>query len=172
MRWPARLEVVSDEGKTLVVDGAHNPYSMQRMVQAIREYFRFRRLILIFGALGGHSARGMIAELAELAPEVLAVRSRHPRSSPSSTIADLAAEQELPVVFESENVGQATRRAVGMASEGDLVLGTGSLSVAAEVIEEIRGIAPELYPEIKLPAAPVGVQMVGEQWTRVDPESE
>ena len=160
VRWPARLEVVSDEGRTLVVDGAHNPYSMRRLVQAIREYFRFRRLIIIFGALGGHSARGMIAELAELAPEVLAVRSRHPRSAPSSVIADLVSEQGLPVVFESENVGEATRRAVGMASDSDLVLGTGSLSVAAEVIEEIRGIAPELYPEIKLPSAPVGAHTV------------
>ena len=46
----------------------------------------------------------------------------------------------------------AARRALELAGDGDLVLGTGSLSVAAEVIEEMRGIEPELYPYIKRPA--------------------
>ena len=35
----------------------------------------------------------------------------------------------------------------------DLVLATGSLSVVAEVMEEVKGIPAELYPNIKgLPA--------------------
>ena len=160
VRWPARLEVVSREGAPVVVDGAHNGYSMRRLVQAIGDYFQFRRLILIFGALGGHSAREMIAELAELSPLVLAVRSRHPRSAPSDTIADVVLRMGLPVVLESENVGEATRQAMEMAGDGDLVLGTGSLSVAAEVIEEIRGIAPELYPSIDRPLSQDAARVV------------
>jgi hypothetical protein len=35
--------------------------------------------------------------------------------------------------------------AVTTAEEGDLVVGSGSLSVVAEVIEEIEGISPEVY---------------------------
>ena len=57
-------------------------------------------------------------------------------------------------MLESEDIGEATRKALGMARTGDLVLGTGSLSVAAEVIEELRGIEPELYPYIKRPSDP------------------
>ena len=154
VRWPARLEVLSPDGHQVVVDGAHNPYSMRRLVSSVRDYFRFRRVILIFGALVGHSGEGMISELVDLSPMVIAVRSRHPRSAPSSTISEVASRQGLPVIFQSENVGEATRWALDTASEDDLVLGTGSLSVAAEVIEEIRGIAPELYPYIKPPAIP------------------
>ena len=150
VRWPARLEVVSrDDGHLVVVDGAHNPYSTKRLKQALTEYFQFRRVILIFGALGGHSAKGMATELAGLSPQVLAVRSRHPRSAPSEVIAKAATDVGLPIVFRSENVGEATRRALELAEEGDLILGTGSLTVAAEVIEEIRGIVPELYPYIR-----------------------
>ena len=58
----------------------------------------------------------------------------------------------MAVVFQSEDVGEATRRALEIAQVGDLVLGTGSLSVAAEVIEEIKGIEPELYPYITPPS--------------------
>ena len=154
VHWPARLQVLAtpDEGgKLLVVDGAHNPYSMERLAEAVREHFPHERLILIFGALSGHSAEGMLRALAPLSPRVLATHSRHPRSASGATIARIAAELDMDVVFASENVGEATRRALAMAGEKDLVLGTGSLSVAAEVTEEVRDIAPELYPYIRPP---------------------
>ncbi len=154
VHWPARLQALAtpDEGgKLLVVDGAHNPYSMERLAEAVREHFPHERLILIFGALSGHSAEGMLRALAPLSPRVLATHSRHPRSASGATIARIAAELGMDVAHTSENVGEATRHALAMAGEKDLVLGTGSLSVAAEVTEEVRDIAPELYPYIRPP---------------------
>ena len=151
VRWSARLEVLSTNGSTLVVDGAHNPHSMGRLVEAVRENFRFNRVILIFGSLGGHSAEGMADAIAALSPVVVAVRSRHPRSAPSGGIAELFESRGLTVAHQTEDVGEGTRQALGMARAGDLVLGTGSLTVAAEVIEHVKGISPELYPTIKLP---------------------
>ena len=149
VRWSARLEVLSHEDKRLVVDGAHNPYSMRHLVQAVGQYFEFKRVILIFGALGGHSFTEMLDELAELSPTIIAVQSREPRATPGSIISEAASERGLSVAFESDNVGEATRRALEIATEDDLVLGTGSLSVAAEIIEEMKGIPPELYPYFK-----------------------
>ena len=152
--WPARLQVLATPekgGKLLVVDGAHNPYSMERLVEALREHFSYERLILIFGALSGHSATGMLRALLPLSPEVLATHSRHPRSASGATVTQVAGELGMKVVFTSENVGEAARRALEMASEKDLVLGTGSLSVAAEITEEVQGIPPELYPYMSMP---------------------
>ena len=149
--WPARFELVSAGPPPVLVDGAHNPHSMGRLVETVREQYDPSRPLVLFGALGGHSAEGMLDELAALSPRIAAVRSRQPRSAPSGGIAALARSRGLEVVFESENVGEATRRALDVAGEGDLVLATGSLSVAAEVIEELRGMTPELYPYIKPP---------------------
>ena len=154
VHWPARLQVLATPekgGKLLVVDGAHNPYSMERLVEALREHFSYERLILIFGALSGHSATGMLRALLPLSPEVLATHSRHPRSASGATVTQVAGELGMKVVFTSENVGEAARRALEMASEKDLVLGTGSLSVAAEITEEVQGIPPELYPYMSMP---------------------
>ena len=154
VHWPARLQVLATPekgGKLLVVDGAHNPYSMERLVEALREHFSYERLILIFGALSGHSATGMLRALLPLSPEVLATHSRHPRSASGVTVTQVAGELGMKVVFTSENVGEAARRALEMASEKDLVLGTGSLSVAAEITEEVQGIPPELYPYMSMP---------------------
>ena len=151
VRWPGRLEVLSRKGKLVAVDGAHNQYSMRRLVEALRDHFSWRRLVVVFGALGGHSASPMLAELAELSPAIIAARSRHPRSTPSDIIAKAAAEQGLPVLSQTEDISEATQRALELAGDGDMVLGTGSLSVAAEIIEEVRGVTPEMYPYIKPP---------------------
>lgn len=158
--WPARLEILSGEAPLVVVDGAHNPYSMKRLVESVHQYFDFDRVFVVFGALGGHSGRGMLAELAALAPTIIPVRSRHPRSAPGALMAAVASDLGLSVEGETASVAHGTRRALELAGDGDLVLGTGSLSVAAEVIEEMRGIEPELYPYIKRPADPGAMSAV------------
>ena len=160
VRWPARLEVLSRDRPLVVADGAHNPYSARRLVEAVHEHFDFRRAIVLFGALKGHSVNGMVSALAGLSPLVIAVRSRDPRSVESETISQLVSEHGLPVVFESEDVGEATRRALELAGHDDLVIGTGSLTVAAEVIEEIKGIEPELYPYLERPQERGAVKVV------------
>ena len=124
---------------------------MERLVETLGANFTYKRLILIFGALSGHSAAGMLRALAPLSPQVLATHSRHPRSASGATIAQVAKDLEMEVVFASENVGEATQKALAMAGEDDLVLGTGSLSVAAEVTEEVQDIPPELYPYMSMP---------------------
>jgi dihydrofolate synthase/folylpolyglutamate synthase len=156
VEWPGRLQVLSRRGKQVVVDGAHNPASVRRLVEAVRQYFEFDRVLLLFGATRGHSAEGMLAEVAGLAPVVFPVRSRHPKSGPAAAIAAAAREQGLALSPGPEEVGAATRRALDVAGERDLILGTGSLSVAAEVIEEMQGMRPEIYSSIKLPSSRSG----------------
>ena len=151
--WPGRFQSLTYRNRRLIVDGAHNPDSIARLVRTVQEHFNNGRVILVFGGLTGHSARGMLKELAVLRPRVIAVRSRHPRSAASEDVAEVAREQGLPVLETSEHIGSATRRAVEIAGEADLVLGTGSLSVVAEMIEEVEGIVGEVYPNLRPPPA-------------------
>jgi folylpolyglutamate synthase/dihydropteroate synthase len=51
-------------------------------------------------------------------------------------------------VRQVENVADALEHAKAEAGPGDLILGTGSLFVAAEVREAVLGIEPELYPDL------------------------
>ena len=156
VNWPARLQILAtpadaDGIPLLVVDGAHNPYSIERLAQTLPRHFAYDRLILIFGALSGHSAAGMLQALAPLSPILVAASSRHPRSATSAAIAQTAAQLGIDAAFASDDVAQATRYALAIARPNDLVLGTGSLSVAAEITEEIQHIPPETYPYIKPP---------------------
>ncbi|MBM3933027.1 MAG: bifunctional folylpolyglutamate synthase/dihydrofolate synthase [SAR202 cluster bacterium] len=155
VNWPGRLQILSKGPVQIVVDGAHNPDSIARLVRAVKGLFKYRQVHVVFGAISGHSLDGMLAELAALEPaQVYAVRSRHPKAGAADSIAAAAAGAGLPVARETGDVGAGVRLAMAAASKGDLVLATGSLSVVAEVIEEIQGIPPELYPTLKGPAGP------------------
>jgi dihydrofolate synthase/folylpolyglutamate synthase len=149
--WPGRFQIEESNGRRIVIDGAHNPYSMRRLVGAVRDYFEFDRVVLVYAALRGHSAQGMLAELAALAPRVVVVKSRHPRSGQLEAAARSVMDAGLEVIGQSESVGVGLTTAIELAGSGDLILCTGSLSVAAEVTEELHGIPPEMYPNLTGP---------------------
>ncbi len=150
VRWPCRMEVLKTS-PLVVCDGAHNPYSAARLRETLPGYFKYNRIILIAGVNRDHSLEGIVQELVPLGLRVIATRSRHPKAARTDTVAGAFRSQgpSSLVIDEVENVGDAVSKALEEAGEGDLVLATGSLFVAAEVREAIMGIEPELYPDLK-----------------------
>ena len=149
VRWPGRFQVLRRGGPQVIADGAHNPYSMRRFVEALTWHVNYEHLFVVFGAVRGHSALEMLEELAALDPTVIAVQSRHPKAATVEEIVEAAQAASVSVVMEHGGVGAATRRALALATSSDAVIGTGSLSVVGEMIEEIDGVKPELYPYLK-----------------------
>ena len=145
VQWPCRLEVLAQD-PTLVADGAHNPHSAGRLVEAIRELFQDKRIIMVVGVSGNKDIEGLIGELRGLSPAMaIATRSRHPRAAKPERIAkEFSPYSER--VLTTERVSDALDMARNMTSKGDLILVTGSLFVAAEAREHIKGITPEIYP--------------------------
>ena len=149
VRWSGRFQVLRREKPLIIADGAHNPYSMRRLVEALVKHVDFGHLFVVFGAVSGHSALGMLEELAVLDPTVIVVQSRHPKAATVEEIAGLAQAAGVSLVMEHGGVGIATRRALSLATNEDAVIGAGSLSVVGEMIEELEGMTPELYPYLK-----------------------
>ncbi|MBA7596846.1 Folylpolyglutamate synthase [subsurface metagenome] len=144
VRWPGRLEILSHE-PLFLVDGAHNADSARRLKEAIKQYFDFQRLVLIIGVSSDKDIAGIAGELAPLSAVAIATRSRHPRAlAPSLLLEELikhGAYTEL-----TESVAAAASHALALAGPRDLICATGSLFVAAEAIEYVRGIPAEIYP--------------------------
>ena len=149
VRWPGRFQVLRRDGPQVIADGAHNPYSMRRFVESLSLHVDYEHPFVVFGAVSGHSALGMLEELAALDPTVIAVQSRHPKAATVEEIAEVAQAAGVSAVMEHGGVATATRRALALAANGDAVVGTGSLSVVGEMIEELEGVKPELYPYLK-----------------------
>lgn len=132
----------------MVVDGAHNPYSMKRLCQSLTQYFSYRRPVVVFGASQGKELEEMVEVLVPLRALVVATRSRHPRSVDVAFLARAFEARGLEV-HRAEGVTEAIEMARSLVGPEDLILATGSLFVAAEVREVVLGLEPELYPQLK-----------------------
>jgi dihydrofolate synthase/folylpolyglutamate synthase len=148
--WPCRMEVL-DRSPLVVADGAHNPYSMQNLLESLPKYLDYRRVLLVAGFSRDKSVEEMVGLLAAGNPRVFVTRSRHPRSVPPASLAAQFRSQGVTKVTETASVAEALAQARSEAQPDDLILGTGSLFLAAELREAVLGIEPELYPDLLPP---------------------
>ena len=132
--WPGRLQVLRKK-PWVIVDGAHNAYSMQRMGEALKEYFRYDKAKLILGFGGDKDVAGMAREAVKVTDDIILVASRHPRALKAATLtAEFQKHGVTPRVAES--VKEAMQLALGEAGTKDLICAAGSIFVIAEVMEQ------------------------------------
>jgi len=133
--WPGRFQVLSHH-PLLVVDGAHNPDSAQKLKQSLVQYFNFDRAFLVMGLSADKDMAGIVSELAPIFDEVIITRSRHPRAmAPAPLAAEFAKCGVKTQVV--EDVPAALSLALSKAGTGDLICAAGSLFVVAEVMEQV-----------------------------------
>jgi len=128
--WPGRLETMPGSPR-IVLDGAHNGESAERLVCALRESFMFDRLILVLGILRDKDARTMLRSLLPAADTVIVTRSMSPRALEPSVLADLSQRAHRDV-RSALTVSDALRLARALAKHNDLICVTGSLTIVGE----------------------------------------
>lgn len=149
VRWPGRFQVLS-MAPTVVVDGAHNPFSMQRLRETVQSYLSPRRTILVFGCSGDKDLDGMLSEIAPVVSMAIACASRHPRAVSPDGLQQAFRQAGMETEMAAD-VASALASARSQAADDDLILVTGSLFVVAEALEAWFGIEPEYYPELDQP---------------------
>ncbi len=131
--WPGRLQALHKK-PWVIVDGAHNAYSMRRLREALREYFTFDKMKLILGFGADKDIPGMAAEATKMTNDIILVASKHPRAVKAE---DLVAEFQKYNV--TPRVADSVKGAMALAMKevqpNDLVCAAGSIFVIAEVME-------------------------------------
>ncbi len=137
-RWPGRLEKVWDKPK-IVLDGAHNVDSMQKLLDALPAHFRYSDLVVVFAASQDKDIEGMMKIILSRTSCVVLTQFNSPRAMPAKKIYSiLEKELEKEVFIEAECV-QAVAKARSLAGVDDLILVTGSLYLVGEVREHVLG---------------------------------
>lgn len=133
VQWPGRFELLST-APALVLDGAHNADSAQKLAATVREYFPGRPVTLIFGASSDKDVAGMLAALLEPGVgvrRVLLTQAVHPRAQDPEAMAALVAASGT-VAETAPTVAQAVETALQAASPETVIVATGSLFIVAE----------------------------------------
>jgi UDP-N-acetylmuramoyl-L-alanyl-D-glutamate--2,6-diaminopimelate ligase len=122
---PGRFESV-DVGQPfhVIVDYAHKPDALEKVLRASRELADGNRVIVVVGA-GGDRDRGkrpLMGKLAAELADVAVITSDNPRSEdPEAIVAEVVAGTDRPVEIELDRAA-AIARAIGLAGPGDVVL--------------------------------------------------
>lgn len=142
--WHARFEVLTAEncanspydivvpyGKTLVLDGAHNPQGAGALADTLGDVFPKARVAAVIGVLADKDYEGVLRRLLPLAERVYAVTPDSPRAlgaeclkACAERVADLPVEVCADV---REGVGKA------LASDAEVTVVCGSLTLFHEI---------------------------------------
>lgn len=138
---PGRMQSIGGAGKpAVVVDYAHTPDALQKVLQSLREVAGSGKLVCVFGC-GGDRDRGkrpMMGQVAANLADVCIVTSDNPRSEEPDAIINeiiggMAGKEYIVVTDRLE----AIRRAIMSASAEDTVLLAGK---GHEPYQEIKGV--------------------------------
>jgi dihydrofolate synthase / folylpolyglutamate synthase len=127
---PGRLEVAARR-PLVILDGAHNPAAARALAEALPDTFTWDRLHLVMGVFADKDLDGIVGPLAPLAVAGYAAAVESVRALPPHEVADAMIAHDIP----TENfttVRDALDAAASAASDGDLILVTGSLYTVAD----------------------------------------
>lgn len=133
VRWPARIDVVEHD-PIVVVDGAHNADSMERLLQALHDSFVSQRVIMVLSLARDKDLVG-IAKALQTIDVVILTRMIHPRAATIEKMQETFARYAQNVqIYTTQDSRTAMNLALDIARREDLICATGSLYLAGEVL--------------------------------------
>ncbi|MBM4016910.1 MAG: bifunctional folylpolyglutamate synthase/dihydrofolate synthase [Planctomycetes bacterium] len=137
--WPGRMELLAGQPDVLL-DGAHNRASMERLLEGLRRHFPGRPLVFIFASAADKDVDGMLEVLAGAAgcAGVVLTRTDNPRAADPADLAARLARLGRIAAGTAADARAALRTAAGLAPPDALLVVTGSLYLVGEVRRTIQ----------------------------------
>ncbi len=137
---PGRFETYKGKGFVVVIDYAHTPDALEKVLRTARALCK-NRLIVVFGAGGNRdrTKRPLMGKTAEAIADLIVLTSDNPRfEEPMAIIEDILSgiENKGKVLVEQDR-RKAIELAISMAQEGDVILIAGK---GHEDYQEIKGV--------------------------------
>lgn len=131
--WPARIDVVGQH-PTIIVDGAHNADSMQKLMQALRVSFAPPRLISVISVHRDKDIEGIVRALQ--ASDLVIITHMHNARAASIEMIQATFANYAPHValHTAPDVQAALDLALQLAAPADLICATGSIYFAGEAL--------------------------------------
>ena len=134
-RSVGRRQQLTQAGRHYLLDVAHNPAAIDKLLQAIAASPCNGKIIALFSAMKDKAVVEMLAPLRDTVDAwFLADQPDNPRALPAAQLADLLRAGGQEMISVSKNLTQAFRRAQLLMDEGDLLVVFGSFFTVAAVL--------------------------------------
>ncbi len=128
--WPARLEYFKGKPPVLI-DAAHNFDGAVTLADALLQYFKDKKIVLVIGMLADKEREKVMKRLASLAEVVVVTKPNSPRAGDWRQLAS-EAKLHIPQVEIEPDIAKAVIKAINLAGADHLVCITGSFYMVAE----------------------------------------
>lgn len=146
-QWPGRMELFKGRPDVLL-DGAHNPISIEALVRNLGRLFRGRRRVLVFGTSRDKKAGAMLKALSRAFDQAILTQAPNPRSYEPGTLL-LQARGLFERLFPCRDITEAVTLAKKMAGLDGLVVVTGSFYVIGEARKKFKSAQTQDRKAIK-----------------------
>lgn len=135
VQWPGRLQILhqSNEAPTLLVDGAHNADSAQKLAAYLHGNCRYERLWLILGVTADKNVPGILQPLLPLATGTIVTRADNPRATDPAVLKETARKLGYDVQIEPD-IAAAVTTTWNSARPTDLICVSGSLYTVGDLL--------------------------------------
>jgi dihydrofolate synthase/folylpolyglutamate synthase len=131
-RWPGRLDLVTLDGRSVLIDGAHNPAGAKALASYLSETHA-EGLPIVFGVMADKDAQAMLAELGPFAQPLILTLAPGRRAADPNALASMVDNATIETVVEPE-----IDRALAAAwAANDAIAVAGSLYLAGAVYQRL-----------------------------------
>ena len=131
-RWAGRLEPLTHQERTFLLDGAHNPQAASALAAALKR-LSSEPVTLIFGAASDKDLAGLVTALAPAVNQVIVTQAQlSPRAAPPETLAELWTPY-AQTVYVADTPAQALATALSCTAPDSVVAVAGSLYLIGEM---------------------------------------
>jgi dihydrofolate synthase/folylpolyglutamate synthase len=136
-----RMELAWDKPKILV-DGAHNPSSLQSLIRCIGAHVPYDSMVCVFGCCADKDVNGMLRELSLGADKIIFTKSDgNPRAAEPQILQRQFAEISGKMTQVAESLGEALEIAARATSRDDLICVTGSFYIVGDAKKHLAELA-------------------------------
>jgi dihydrofolate synthase / folylpolyglutamate synthase len=137
-RISGRMELICNDPRILI-DGAHNPASMEALIKTIGQHVSYDSMLVIFGCAADKDADQMLDQIAMGADKVIFTKSDNLRSADPAELALRFEERTGRMAQWTNTVSEAIRTAGSVVTRGDIICVTGSFCLAGDAKKLFAG---------------------------------
>ena len=136
-----RMEIVWERPKILV-DGAHNPTSLQTLIKSVGAHIPYDSMVCVFGCCQDKDVDGMLERISLGADKIIFTKAEgNPRAAEPKILQKRFAEISGKMTQVAESLPEALEIAAQAASREDLICVTGSFYLVGETKSHLRKLA-------------------------------
>jgi len=134
-RIPGRMQIIEEEGRTIVLDGAHNPGAARVLSEELKSMFPGRKARVIFAAMRDKEVDQILDQVLPLASRMILADLGGKRALAPAELEKIIRDKSADLDLEkADGVKAAWDLAREGIREGEYVLVTGSLYLVGEAL--------------------------------------